>query len=102
MLKKLLLTCVFMLAASTVAAVDVNQATEAELDSIRGIGPGTTRTILAERDKGEFKDWSDFIKRVKGMGLKNAVKYSAQGLTVGGNAYAGKEYSATGNGQTGK
>ena len=102
MLKKLLLLCAFMLAASTVAAVDVNQATEAELDGIRGFGPGTTRTILAERDKGEFKDWSDFIKRVKGIGAKSAVKYSAQGLTISGRSYTSTEYSDTRDGQVGK
>ena len=102
MLKKLLLLGASLLAASTVAAVDVNQATESELDGIRGIGPGITRSILVEREKAKFSNWSDFIQRVKGMGAKSAVKYSAQGLTVDGNAYTSKESSATQDGQASK
>ena len=37
------------------AGVDVNQASEADLDGIKGLGPATTRLILAERQKAEFK-----------------------------------------------
>ena len=62
--------------------MDVNQATEADLDGINGIGPGLSQRILAERDKGEFKDWADLIERVKGIGDKTATKFSAGGLTV--------------------
>jgi competence protein ComEA len=71
------------------AAVDANKATEAELDSIKGIGPVTTRLIMAERKKGDFKSWGDFIGRVKGVGDKSAAKFSAEGLTVSGAAYTG-------------
>ncbi|MES2943841.1 MAG: helix-hairpin-helix domain-containing protein, partial [Pseudomonadota bacterium] len=45
--------------------------------------------IIAERKKGDFKSWEDFITRVKGVGEKNAAAFSADGLTVGGAAYAG-------------
>ena len=47
----------FLFAAAAFAAVDVNQAARADLDGINGIGPGLSQRILAERDKGEFKDW---------------------------------------------
>ena len=53
-----------LFAAAAFAAVDVNQATEADLDGINGIGPGLSQRILAEREKGEFKDWADLIERV--------------------------------------
>ncbi|MEO8408798.1 MAG: DNA uptake protein, partial [Oxalobacteraceae bacterium] len=33
---------------------------------------------------GDFKDWPDFEKRVKGIGAKNSTKLSAAGLTVNG------------------
>jgi competence protein ComEA len=87
MLKKILAVVVMLYTALAMAAVDVNKASEAELDGVKGIGPGTSKLIMAERKKGEFKDWSDFISRVKGVGENRAAKLSAEGLTVGGAAY---------------
>ena len=69
------------------AAVDVNQASEAELDGIKGVGPATSQLIVAERNKSEFRNWTDFIGRIKGLGEKNAARFSAQGMTVDGAAY---------------
>ncbi|MFM9901629.1 MAG: ComEA family DNA-binding protein [Polaromonas sp.] len=91
---KKLLTVLFALVtalslSTAFAAVDANKATEAELDSVKGIGPVTSRLIMAERKKGEFKNWADFIGRVKGVGDKSAAKFSAEGLTVSGAAYTG-------------
>ena len=82
MLKKILALLVLLYAAACFAAIDVNKANAAELDSIKGIGPSLSGKILEERKKGNFKDWKDFIARVKGMGPSNAVKFSAQGLTI--------------------
>ena len=88
MLKKILAVLAFLLSTTlALAAVDVNKATEAELDSVKGIGPGTSKMILAERKKGDFKNWDDFITRVKGVGEKRAANLSDAGLTVGGAAY---------------
>lgn len=87
MLKKLFFCVAFFFAAAAFAAVDVNQATEADLDGINGIGPGLSQRILAEREKGEFKDWTDLIERVKGIGDKTATKFSAGGLTVQGKRF---------------
>ena len=70
------------------AAVDVNHASEAELDGIKGIGPPTSRLIIAEREKSEFRNWDDFIARVKGAGPKSAARFSAEGLTVAGLPYS--------------
>jgi competence protein ComEA len=84
MLKKILAIAVMMYAAVCFAAADANKATAAELDSIKGIGPSISSKILDERKKGNFKDWSDFISRVKGLGEANAAKFSAEGLTVNG------------------
>jgi competence protein ComEA len=87
MLKKILALLVMLYAAACFAAVDVNKANAAELDSIKGIGPAISTKILAERKKSNFKDWSDFISRVKGVGEGNAVKFSSQGLTVNGTSF---------------
>lgn len=89
MLKKFLMLLTLLYAAVSFAAVDVNQASAAELDGIKGIGPAISGKILDERKKSTFKDWNDFISRVNGMGQKNAAKFSAQGMTVNGSAYSG-------------
>ncbi|KRB27898.1 MULTISPECIES: helix-hairpin-helix domain-containing protein [unclassified Acidovorax] len=89
MLKKLLTLLVATLLASAAwAAVDVNTATEAELDGIKGIGPGLSGRILQERQSAPFKDWADFIGRVGGVGNKSAVNFSKEGLTVNGKKYS--------------
>ncbi|MBP6647024.1 MAG: helix-hairpin-helix domain-containing protein [Burkholderiaceae bacterium] len=88
MLKKFFTAGCFLLTAMSCLAVDVNKATSAELDSIKGIGPGTTAAIVAERTKGSFKDWADFESRVKGVKGKRATKLSEAGLTVGDASYA--------------
>ena len=75
------------------AGVDVNQASEADLDGIKGLGPATTRLILAERQKAEFKSWADLISRVKGLGENSAAKLSEAGLSVNGVSYMPKSGS---------
>jgi competence protein ComEA len=89
MLKKILAVLVMLYAtmAMALAAVDVNKATDAQLDAVKGIGPATSKAIVAERKKGDFKSWQDFIDRVKGIGDKKAATLSEQGLTVNGEAY---------------
>jgi len=88
MWKKILAALVMVFAAAVaMAAVDVNKASEAELDSLKGIGPATSKIILSERKKGDFKSWDDFIKRVKGVGEKKAEKFSEEGMTVNGEKF---------------
>ena len=88
MFKKILaVVAMLFYAALALAAVDANKATEAELDSVKGIGPGTSKLILEERKKGEFKSWDDLITRVKGVGETRAKNLSEAGLTVGGKSY---------------
>lgn len=87
MFKKFLAFFLAMALSAAFAAVDVNNATAVELDGIKGIGPVMSGKILTERKQGNFKSWSDFITRVKGIGQVNAEKFSNQGLTVGGTAF---------------
>jgi competence protein ComEA len=90
MLKKILTLFVMLYAAlamAAAAAVDVNKANDAQLDAVKGIGPATTKAIMAERKKGEFKNWADFISRVKGVGDKKAEALSKEGLTVNGEGF---------------
>jgi competence protein ComEA len=85
--KSILAAAAILCSTGVMAAIDVNKASEADLDGVKGLGPGTTRLILAERKKSEFKDWPDLIARVKGIGEPKAARLSAQGLTVGSAPY---------------
>ena len=76
-----------LLAAATFAAVDINKASMAELEGIKGIGPSLSTRILDARKSGAFKDWGDLQARVKGVRTGNAAKFSADGLTVNGAAF---------------
>lgn len=100
MLKKFLLAlCAFGLSTGlAIAAIDVNKADQAALDGIKGIGPATSKRILEERRKGEFKDWADLETRVKGIGDKSADKLSDAGLTVNGQPR--NKSLTTGRGET--
>lgn len=89
MLKKILAFVAMLYAAAAFAAVDVNKASAADLDGIKGIGPAISGKIVDERKKGSFKDWNDFITRVPGVGEGNAAKFSAEGLTVNGTSFKG-------------
>jgi competence protein ComEA len=89
MWKKILVILAMLYAAASFAAVDVNKASAAELDGIKGIGPAISGKIIDERKKGPYKDWQDFIDRVKGVGENNAAKFSAEGLTVNGSSFKG-------------
>lgn len=86
----LLAAAVFSLSAlNAFAAVDVNKASQAELETVKGIGPGLSAKILKAREAGTFKNWGDLVDRVGGVGPGNAARFSQAGLTVGGNAYDG-------------
>lgn len=99
MFKRLVIASAAALLATAAWAVDVNQATRAELEAVRGLGPGLVGTILEERRKGPYKDWRDFVDRVKGIRQATAVKLAAAGLTVGGVAHRGTSGAASVPGQ---
>jgi competence protein ComEA len=89
MLKKLLMLCVAValsLSAGFAAAVEVNSADQAALESVKGIGPVHAKAIIDERTKnGPFKDADDLATRVKGIGTKSVTNLEAAGLTINGS-----------------
>jgi competence protein ComEA len=89
MLKKLLMLCVALalsLSAGWAAAVEVNSADQATLESVKGIGPVHAKAIIDERTKnGPFKDADDLAARVKGIGTKSVTNLEAAGLTINGS-----------------
>jgi competence protein ComEA len=88
MFSKLFAAILSLSTAAAFAATDVNRASQAELESIGGIGPSMSTKILEERSKAAFKDWSDMVARVGGIGERSAARFSSDGLTVNGAAFA--------------
>ena len=67
--------------------IDLNKASEVELDALKGVGPVLTKAVMDERKKAPFKDWEDATSRVKGLGPQKASSLSEQGVRVQGSAY---------------
>jgi competence protein ComEA len=88
MIRKILSVVLSLAAATCLAAADINKATQAELESVKGIGPAMSGKILDERKKAPFKDWADVMERVKGVKQATAAKFSSAGLTVNGGSFA--------------
>ena len=81
------ITVATVLSTSPISAhaspINVNTATQSELESIKGIGPAKAKTIIAERlDGGHFQDANDLQKRVRGIGMKSVEKMVDNGLTI--------------------
>jgi competence protein ComEA len=70
----------------SIFALEINQANEAELDSIKGMGPAMTRKVLAARTERLFMNWTDLMSRVTGIGKAKAQQFSDQGVLVNGLA----------------
>lgn len=71
------------LGLASASPVNVNTATQSELEGIKGIGPAKAKTIIAERlDGGHFQDANDLQKRVRGIGMKSVEKMVDNGLTI--------------------
>jgi competence protein ComEA len=95
-------TALAVFALDAHAAADANQATQAELESVKGIGPGLSGKIIDARKTGVFKSWDDLVERVGGIGPGNAARLSQNGLTVAGNPYPGSNAAPAPNAKAGK
>lgn len=83
-MKKLLLilALAFAFAIPAWAAVDINTATQAELQSLNGVGPKKAQAIIEYRKKnGPFKSAAD-LDKVPGFGAKT-VDALKKDITVG-------------------
>lgn len=86
--RALLIAALPLTALADDTTLEINTASQAQLEQLDGIGPGLAERILATRAKAPFSDWSDLRRRVSGMGKKLARKLSDQGLRVEGQAYS--------------
>ncbi len=89
-LRSLFSGVVALMVCHTALALDINQANEAELDSIKGMGPALSAKVIKARELGAFKDWQDLMQRVSGIRQNKAKQFSEQGLTVNGQAFTSK------------
>jgi competence protein ComEA len=77
--------CLMAFAGLASAVVDLNTATAAELDALKGVGPAKAKAIIDYREKnGPFKS-VDELDKVKGFGIKTVEKLRPD-ITVDGSA----------------
>ena len=63
------------------SAVNINTATQSELESVKGLGPAKAKAIISYREKnGQFKS-VDELDKVKGFGKPTIEKLKSE-LTV--------------------
>ena len=88
-MKRLFIALLALLLTSPVwAAININTATEAELQTLSGIGPSKAKAIVEYRKQnGNFKTTAD-IKNVKGIGDGIFNKISAEINVAGTSAKA--------------
>lgn len=96
-MKKLLIIIAgfFAFSFSAIAAVDLNTASQADLETVKGIGPAKAKAIIEYRKKnGNFKSIDD-LDKVPGFG-KKTVDGVKKEITVGNAtaAAAGKAPAA--------
>ncbi len=67
-------------------ALEINDASRAELERLDGVGVATATRILEERERGgAFRDWADLAARVPGLRGRNLERLKREPkLTVGG------------------
>ncbi|MBE5527701.1 helix-hairpin-helix domain-containing protein [Laribacter hongkongensis] len=87
-MKRLMMGLVAVLiSTATMAAVDVNSATQAQLEDVKGLGPVKAKAIIDYRQKnGPFKTLDD-LDKVEGFGRKSIDKLRAE-LSIGNRPVA--------------
>ena len=88
--RALVSSVIVLMCGNTALALDINQASEAELDSIKGMGPALSAKVLKARAQAAFKDWPDLMQRVSGIRQNKARQFSEQGLTVNDQTFNAK------------
>jgi competence protein ComEA len=77
-LYKCLLVLLGLMALPAFAAVNVNTATQSELEMVKGVGPAKAKAIITYREtNGNFKNL-DELDNVKGFGKASVEKLKAE------------------------
>lgn len=78
--------------------LELNTASRAQLESLRGLGPTLVERLLQARQQQAFEGWADLRQRVRGIGPALARQLSEQGLRVAGQAWQDREPAASASG----
>jgi competence protein ComEA len=79
---RVLLVLSALFAYPVLAAVNINTATQSELEAVKGVGPAKAKAIIQHREtNGKFKN-VDELDNVKGFG-KASVEKLKDSLSVG-------------------
>ncbi|SHL18064.1 competence protein ComEA [Nitrosospira sp. Nsp11] len=90
----IVLVTLFAFTGATYAAVNINTATQAELETLQGIGPAKAKAIIDHRKKnGSFKS-ADDLEKVNGIGPAT-LKRLRKDIAVGGATTVKKENKPT-------
>jgi competence protein ComEA len=82
MVKVLLMVVAGLMTLPAYAALNINTATQSELEAVKGLGPTKAQSIIAYREtNGNFKSVDD-LDKVKGFGKASIEKLKGE-LTVG-------------------
>lgn len=82
MLHKSVLVLASLIAFPVFAAVNINTATQSELEAVKGLGPAKAQAIIQHREaNGNFKSL-DELDNVKGFGKASIDKMKGE-LSVG-------------------
>lgn len=67
-----------------IATHDLNQATRAEIEAVRGVGVELTERLLQARAHGHFRDWAELRSRVKGVSRRALQGFAEAGFQIQG------------------
>jgi len=83
-MKKLfiLTVLIFLFSGQAYAAVDINTATQAELETLQGIGPAKAKAIIEYREKNGSFASAEGLAAVAGIG-PGTMKQLGDSITVG-------------------
>lgn len=85
MKKTIAMVMAAFLALPAWASVNLNTATQSELEAVRGLGPVKAKAIIHHRDThGKFRSVED-LEKVKGIGKATVEKLRSE-LTIGDEA----------------
>ncbi|MDV6345418.1 MULTISPECIES: ComEA family DNA-binding protein [unclassified Nitrosomonas] len=80
----------FVLSSSIYAAVNINTASQSELEVLKGIGPAKAKAIVEYRNEHGLFSSVDDLEKVSGIGA-GTLKQIRNDLTVGDTSVVGAE-----------
>ncbi|MBX3630867.1 MAG: helix-hairpin-helix domain-containing protein [Nitrosomonas sp.] len=78
----ILIVLIFLFSGQAYAAVDINTATQAELETLQGIGPAKAKAIIEYREKNGSFTSIEGLAAVSGIG-PGTMKQLGDSITVG-------------------